>query len=59
MLLLPLSTARAARAARAIACVNHSMQSCRFSQKEFYRKKVVFRHLNMDFTIFLILSYSN
>ena len=41
-----------ARAVRAMACANHTLQSY-FFQKEFL---IVFRHLNMDFTIFLMLS---
>ena len=31
---------------------NHSLQSY-FFQKEFFGELIVFRHLNMDFTIFL------
>ena len=52
VLLLPLSTALAVRT---IECTNHSLQRC-LSQKEFYRETLVFRHLDMDFTIFLMLS---
>ena len=48
MLLLLLSSARAVQA---MACANHSLQSY-FFQKEFFGELIVFRHLNMDFTIF-------
>ena len=35
-----------------LSCANHSLQSY-FSQKEFFGELLtVFRHLNMDFTIF-------
>ena len=40
-----------ARDVQAMACANHSLQSY-FFQKEFFGKLIVFRHLNMDFTIF-------
>ena len=40
-----------ARAVQAMACANHSLQSY-FFQKEFFGELIVFRHLNMDFTIF-------
>ena len=40
-----------ARAVQAMACANHSLQS-HFFQKEFFGELIVFRHLNMDFTIF-------
>ena len=48
MLLLLLSSARALQA---MACANHSLQ-CHFFPKEFFDELIVFRHLNMDFTIF-------
>ena len=44
--MLLLSSARAVQ-----ACTNHSLQSY-FFQKEFFGELIVFRHLNMDFTIF-------
>ena len=47
LLLLSLSV----RAVWAMACANHSSQSY-FFQKEFFGELIVFRHLNMDFTIF-------
>ena len=40
-----------ARAVQVMACANHSLQSY-FFQKEFFGELIVFRHLNMDFTIF-------
>ena len=40
-----------ARAVRAMACANHSLQSS-FSLEEFFCELIVFRHSNMDFTIF-------
>ena len=42
----------AARAVWAMACANHSLQSY-FFQKEFFGELIVFRHLNMNFTIFV------
>ena len=48
MLLLLLSSARAVRA---MASANQSLQSD-FFQQEFFGKLIVFRHLNMDFVIF-------
>ena len=50
----------AARAVWAMACANHSLQSY-FFQKEFFGELIVFRHLNMNFTIFfnVILSDLN
>ena len=48
VLLLLLSSARAVRA---MACANHSLQSS-FSLEEFFSELIVFRHPNMDFTIF-------
>ena len=39
------------RVVRAMVCANHSLQSY-FFQKEFFGELIVFRHLNMDFTIF-------
>ena len=38
-------------AVRAGACSDYSLQSC-FFQKEFFGESIVFRHLNMDLTIF-------
>ena len=40
-----------ARAVRVMACANHSLQSY-FFQKEFFGEFIVFRHINMDCTIF-------
>ena len=40
-----------ARAVLAMACANHSLQSY-FFQRELFGELLVFRHLNMDFTIF-------
>ena len=40
-----------ARAVRAMACANHSLQSY-FFKKEFFGDVIVFHHLHMDFTIF-------
>ena len=40
-----------ARAVRAMACANHSLQSC-FLQKRIFGELIVFWHLNMDFAIF-------
>ena len=54
-LLLLLSSARAVRA---IALANHSLQSC-FFQKEFFGELTVFWHLKMDFTIFLTVILSD
>ena len=39
------------RAVRTTVCANHSLQSC-FSRKEFFGEFIVFRYLNMHFTIF-------
>ena len=39
------------RAARAVACGNHFLQSY-FFQKEFFGELTVFRKLNINFTIF-------
>ena len=47
-----------ARAVRAVACANHSLQSY-FFQKEFFGELIVFRHLNMDFTIFFSVILSD
>jgi len=40
------------RAVQAMARANRSLQS-NFFPKEFFDELIVFRHLNMDFTIFL------
>ena len=48
-MLLSLSSARAVRA---MASANQSLQSD-FFQKEFFGELIVFRYLNMDFVIFL------
>ena len=39
---------------RAMACANRSLQGLQsyFFGKEFFSEVIVFRHLNMDFTIF-------
>ena len=44
--------------ARAVAmvCENHSLQSY-FFQNEFFGELIVFRHLNMDFKIFLTIIF--
>ena len=44
--------------ARAVAmvCGNHSLQSY-FFQNEFFGELIVFRHLNMDFKIFLTIIF--
>ena len=55
MLLLWLSSLRAVRA---MVCANHSLQSY-FFRKEFFAELIVFRHLNMDFTIFIIIILSD
>ena len=47
-----------ARAVQAMACANHSLQS-HFFPKEFFDELIVFRHLNMDFTIFLNAMLTN
>ena len=49
-----------ASCAAAMACANHSLQRY-FFQKEFFGELIVFRHLNIDFTIFfnVILSELN
>ena len=39
-----------AQAVQAMACANYSLQSYCF-QKEFFSELIVFRHINMDFTI--------
>ena len=44
-----------ARAVRAVACANHSLQSY-FFQKEFFGELIVFWHFNMDLQSFLMLS---
>ena len=48
---------KSVRAVQAMACGNHSLQSY-FLQKEFFGELIVFRHLNVNFTIFfnIILS---
>ena len=42
---------KSVRAMQAMACGNHSLQSY-FFQKEFFGELIVFRHLNVNFTIF-------
>ena len=39
-------------------CANHSLQSY-FFQREFFGELRVFRHLNMDFTIFFNVIFSD
>ena len=55
MLLLLFSSALAVQA---MACVNHSLQSC-FFQKDFFGELIVFRHLSMDSTIFYNVIFSD
>ena len=45
-----------ARAVWAMVCGNQSLQSY-FFQKEFFGELIVFRHLNMDFKIFLTIIF--
>ena len=45
-----------ARAVWAMVCGNHSLKSY-FFQKEFFGELIVFRHLNMDFKIFLTIIF--
>ena len=42
------------RAVRAMACANHSLQSC-FFQKKFFGELIVFWRLKMDFMIFFTI----
>ena len=44
-------------ALQAVACANHSLQSY-FFQKEFFDELIVFRNLNMNFTIFFYIILS-
>ena len=47
-----------ARAVRAMACANLSLQSY-FFQEEFFGEFIVFRHMNMDCTIFFTVILSD
>ena len=51
LLLLLLLLLSSARAVRAMACANHSLQKS-FSLEEFICELIVFRYPNVDFSIF-------